>query len=358
VKIDKSTFDPQSFYAGMAESKSLLVHRDALKWTERVQLPDHPVHALLAFGCAVQHTPHLMLEATRVFDVLGISYAAVTGKQFCCGRPFQRMGLDAAADRISAKAYERFTAYHPEVAVQWCGACMLQYLEVISAQTRPPFDVVHVTKFLATHLREHAGNIPWRTEVNTRVVLHTHGESPPQQDIDTASILEILDMIPGVEYAGHVEPPSVGRPCDGVPPTFTGILNSLSTAEYRAAQREVADQAAAAGADTVVTPYHKCQLEWSKLSSRTLAVREWMSLLAEALGVGVEDRFTAYWHLGDPELIVERARPEWESWGLTEQQALAAARRHFVPEFAVDVHHCDCGGKGCGNPLARLRNSR
>lgn len=40
--------------------------------------------------------------------------------------------------------------------------------------------------------------------------------------------------------------------------------------------------------------------------------------------------------------------------GLTEGEALSAARRHFVPEYAVDVHHCDCGGTGCGAPAVEL----
>jgi Fe-S oxidoreductase len=349
--VDRTKFDPKEFYLAMAESKSLLVRRDDVKWVEKFQQPGRPSDVLLAFGCAVQHTPHLMKEATAVFDVLGIDYAAVTGRQFCCGRPFARVGGDqAAADRISSKSYERFQAYQPKVAVQWCGACMLQYLEVISAQTSPPFKVIHVTRYIADLLRERGDAIPWRKEVRSRVMLHTHSQFRPQQDIDAASIREILNMIPGVEDAGPVDAPSLGSPCELPGPT----TNTLSTEEYRAAQAELVNQAHAAGADTLVTPYHKCQREWSKFSSRDLKVREWISLLAEALGVPSEDRYTTYWHLGDPRAIVERSRAEWESWGMTEEEALQAARRHFIPEYAVDVHHCDCGGTGCGSPAAAL----
>jgi Fe-S oxidoreductase len=348
--VDPKGFDVKGFYTAMAESKSLLVRREDLRWVERYQQPERPVDALLAFGCAVQHTPHLMLEAARVFDVLGIDYAAVTGRQFCCGRPFQRMGKDEeAADRISSKSYERFVSYQPKQMVNWCGACQLQYLDVISQQADPAFEVVHVTRYLARLLKERGDAVPWKEEVPARVVLHTHGEFLPQQDVDSASILEILDMIPGVEYVGPIDPPSAGSPCQLTGPTAVSILNTLSTDEYRAAQTELEDQAREVGADTLVTPYHKCQMEWSKFSSRRLAVREWMSLLAEALGVGVEDKFTTYWHLGNPEEIVEAARPEWSSWGMTEEEALDAARRHFVPGYSVDVHHCDCGGTGCGS---------
>lgn len=356
--IDRTKFDPKGFYEAMRESKSLLVNRKDIRWTERFTEP-RQVDTLLAFGCAVQHTPHLMMEATAVFHALGIDFAAVTGRQFCCGRPFARLGGDQeAADLISSKSYERFTQYQPNVAVQWCGACMVQYREVISEQQQPPFEVIHVSRYLADLLRDLGGSVPWKQDVPSKVVLHAHHENLPQQEIDRQSILEILDMIPGVEYVGPISPPSAGSPCSLTGATAVSKLNTLSTTEYRVAVAELEGQARALGADTLVTAYHKCQMEWSKFSSKNLAIREWMSLLAEALGVAYPDRFTTYWHLGDPQKIVEESRSEWESWGLTEQEAFAAAQRHFVPQYVADVHHCDCGGAGCGSAAAELIRSR
>lgn len=353
--IDKSRFDPKGFFTAMAESKSLLVRREEVEWAERFEMPDRPAETLLAFGCAVQHTPHLMVEATAVFKALGIEFSAVSGRQFCCGRPFQRLGGDDdAAHRISSKSYERFRGFQPAVLVNWCGACQEQYSSVISRQEEPEFEVLHVTKYIGELLRTMGGAVPWKQEVRTRVVLHSHDEFLPQQDIDAGYIRDILGMIPGVEYAGPVTPPSAGAPCRLTGPTAVSILNDLATEEYRNAQAELVGQARAVAADTLVTPYHKCQMEWSKFSSKDLAVREWMSLLAEALGVGYSDRYTTYWHLGEPREIVNRARDEWSSWGLTEEEALAAARRHFVPKYAVDVHHCDCGGAGCGSRATRV----
>ena len=352
--IDKTKFDVKGYYTAMAESKSLLIARDDLKWTERWEEPDRPYDALLAYGCAVQHTPHLMQEAANVLDVLGVDYFAVTGRQFCCGRPFEKMGKNGTvADRISGKSYRRFMSYRPKVAVQWCGACMRQYLDTIAAQQDPPFAVVHVTKFLADLLEARHSEVPWVREVKTRVLLEAHHDHA-QADIDTASILRIFEMVPGVEFAGFVEPPSAGTPCDLEGPKAVGVLNKVGTETFQGAIRELEDQLDAAGADTLVTPYHKCQMEWSKLSTKRMAIREWISLVAEAMGVGVQDRYTMYWHLGDPEKIAEEARPQWETWGWTEDQAVEAARRHFVPEYAVDVHHCDCGGSGCGSEGADL----
>jgi hypothetical protein len=350
--IDRTKFDPKGFYDAMRESKSLLVRREELRWTEQFTEPDRPVDALLAFGCAVQHTPHLMMEATAVFEALGVDYTAVTGRQFCCGRPFQRFGgSDEVADRISTKSFERFAQYRPQTMVNWCGACQIQFVDVISGQAAPSFGVVHVTRYVHDLLTEMGDSVPWKHDLPARVVLHSHAGGHAQQDDDSEYILKILEMIPGVEYAGRVQPPSIGAPCELSP-------NSLDTINHRVAVAELEGQATALGAGTLVTAYHKCQKEWSKFSSKRLAVREWMSLLAKALGVGCEDRFTTYWHIGDPEEIVRRSRAEWQSWGMSEREALDAARKHFVPKYAADVHHCDCGGSGCGSRAAGVLRSR
>ncbi len=346
-----TTFDPTGFYRAMDEARSLQVTRDETGWTDRFIAPDRPYEALLAFGCAVQHTPHLMREAIAVFETLGIDHYAVTGRQFCCGRPFQRGGHEDAADRISSKSYERFMAVQPNVAVQWCGACMLQYLDVLREQEAPPFEVIHVTAYLARLLKERCDAVPWKQPVRARVALHSHA-THPQQDVDTASILELFELIPGVEYRGIVQPPSAGAPCDLKGPTHVGILTDITTSEYRQAQAELEDQLHALGADTLITPYHACQREWCKFASDRMAIREWMSLLAEALGRGVEDRYQTYWQLADPQQIVEQSRAAWESWGLTEAEALRRAEQHFVPKYAVDVPHCNCGPNGCASACA------
>ena len=76
-----------------------------------------------------------------------------------------------------------------------------------------------------------------------------------------------------------------------------------------------------AGADTIVTLYHGCTRELGKFASDRLRVRHYISIAAEALGVAKPDRFSEYWRLGDPEKVKEAARPNWESWGMSEEEA-------------------------------------
>ena len=68
-------------------------------------------------------------------------------------------------------------------------------------------------------------------------------------------------------------------------------------------------------------------------------------MLAEALGVAKPDRFSEYWRLADPQRIVEVSRPNWESWGMTDEEALRLAHRYFVPSYAVDAPDCPCNGE-------------
>ena len=364
-------FSPKEFYGGMMNSLAMQVARDEVAWVDRHRTPETPVDTLLAFGCAVQHTPHLMRAATRVFDVLGIEHQAVVGRQFCCGRPFQRTGKVKAADNIVASSYSRFASYQPRTMVQWCGACMITYIDVASRRMTTPFDVIHVSTYMARLLRERAGSLPWKETDPLGVLVHRHpqpkvpndrasehGGKPGRYLVSDATIEavdEILSLIPGVENLGIVEPPATGAPCDlkKVNDRFVG-LGDIGSDTHRAILRDLAEQARRTGAEIVVTPYHACQKQWSKLASHKLGVRHWMSVLADALGVGVEDRYQAYWRLADPEAIVEASSPAWSSWGISPENAYEHARTHFTATFSESIHDCECGGSGCGAPGPEL----
>lgn len=174
-------------------------------------------------------------------------------------------------------------------------------------------------------------------------------------DATIEAVDEILSLIPGVENRGVAEPPSGGAPSDlkKVDDRFVG-LGDIGSDTHRAILRDLAEQADRTGAEIVVTPYHACQKQWSKLAGHKLGVRHWMSVLADALGVGVEDRYQTYWRLADPGAIVEASGPAWRSWGISREDAYDHARAHFTAAFSESIHDCECGGSGCGAPAAEL----
>ncbi len=366
-----SGFSPKEFYGDMSASLTMQVARHEVAWTDRHRPPEDPVDTLLAFGCAVQHTPHLMRAAVKVFDALGIEHEAVAGRQYCCGRPFQRTGNLRAADNIVAGSYSRFASFEPRTMVQWCGACMITYHDVARHRMDTPFEVIHVSTFMARTLRELGDGIPWKNTDPLPVLVHRHIQpevpndrssehsSKPGRDLVTDATVEavdkILSRIPGIANLGVVEPPSIGAPCDlkKVNDRFVG-LGDIESDTHRSILADLADQADRTGAEIVVTPYHACQKQWSKLASHKLGVRHWMSVLADALGVGVEDRYQAYWRLADPQSIVEASTPAWSSWGISPEAAREHARTHFTATFSESIHDCECGGSGCGAPSPGL----
>lgn len=72
--------------------------------------------------------------------------------------------------------------------------------------------------------------------------------------------------------------------------------------------------------------------------------KHYISVLADALGVSKPDRFSEYWRLGDPAKVMEASRPNWSSWGITEDEALRLAHKYFTPNYGVDIPDCPCNG--------------
>jgi hypothetical protein len=151
--------------------------------------------------------------------------------------------------------------------------------------------------------------------------------------------MDLLRRIPGVEVIGIADTPTLDL-CDNAGPKIA----TIGTEEYLTAQAELERYLREAGADTMVTLYHGCTRELGKFASDRLRVRHYVSVLAEAFGVSKPDRFSELWRLADPEKIVEASRPSWESWDITEDEALRLAHKYFVPSYAVNQPDCPCNG--------------
>jgi hypothetical protein len=119
---------------------------------------------------------------------------------------------------------------------------------------------------------------------------------------------------------------------------------------------ELRQQAEDAGADAIVTHHHFCHREWSRFGTTALPVIHYQSLMAEALGRSIPDRFQTLWQLGDPELVLDRSRPHWSSWGIAEDDAREIVKKHFVTEYAGAAQRCPCEGS-CHEAVAGSRAS-
>jgi hypothetical protein len=80
-----------------------------------------------------------------------------------------------------------------------------------------------------------------------------------------------------------------------------------------------------------VTAYHSCHREWCEVGKADLAVRNYISIVAEALGCARRDYFQEFKKLRNPDAIAALSRPVWETHGLSEERARELAARCFVP---------------------------
>jgi Fe-S oxidoreductase len=335
-----SDFAYPDFYRAMIEREQLQVSRAEATWTEDPGQSAVPVDVLLNFGCNVRQTPHLQREAVAVLDALDVNFAAVAGQQFCCGKPYSNNGLPDVAKRVVQGSVRRMEAYKPKRAIQWCSACEMQFRDVVVPQVGIEFVSESVAGFLAERLDELGAAVPWQTEVRAKAVVHGHFGEHAVRDSHPPIAMELLDRIPGIEVVGLADAEALNV-CDNAGPKIASITSD----EYRATQAALEHDLAEAGADTLVTLYHGCTRELGKFASNRLAVRHYISMLAEALGVGKPDRFSEYWRLGDAEKVVEASRANWESWGINEEEALRLAHKYFIPSYAENVPDCPCHGE-------------
>lgn len=336
-RVSDITF--QEFYGAMVERERLQVSRDEAVWIEDGAAPDRPVDVLLNFGCNVRQSPHLQREAAAVLDALGVDFAAVAGQKYCCGKIYKAYGFPESSTQIINKSVKRLAAYQPQRTLQWCSACEMQFTDVVHSNEEYDFKSEGFAAFLLERIDELGDDVPWKSGVDVKVLVHGHLGEHPVRDAHPAIATDLLNRIPGVEVIGYAKTPALDL-CDNAGPKIA----TIGTEEYRTAQAELEGFLEESGADTLVTLYHSCTRELSKFASDRLAIKHYVSLLAMALGVAKPDRFSEYWRLADPQKVMEASRPNWSSWGISEDEALRLAHKYFVPSYAQDVPDCPCNG--------------
>jgi hypothetical protein len=333
-KISDITFT--DFYRAMAEREHLQVSREETTWSEDAGDP-RPVPILLNFGCNVRQTPHLQREAVSVMEALGVDFAAIAGQRTCCGKIYGGFGFPDMASQVIQTSIKRMAAYEPQRTIQRCSACEMQFSDVASATEK--FTSEPLAAFLTERIDELGDDVPWQREVELKVVVHGHFGEHAVRDRHPKLAMELLSRVPGVTVVGLAETDALDI-CDN-----HGVeIASIGSAEYREAQARLERYLEESGADALVTLYHGCTREMGKFASDRLPIKHYISVLAEALGVSAPDRFSEYWRLADPVKVMEASRPNWSSWGISEEEALRLAHKYFVPSYGENIPECPCNG--------------
>ena len=307
-------------FTKQTESIRFHVSRDEVRWHDRFNKPEGTKAAVIDFGCGVQFVPHLMIETIAVCEILGVDVEGVVGPEYCCGMPYRDGNeTSASADNMADASFKRMAALHPLQMVQWCGGALVQFHR--RAEGTGPTEVLMIPEMLGRRIAELGDRVPWKKRVEARVLLHKKPNDPmvfkdrgPVMRAYDKYVPPMLERIPGLQVVGELRTLPSGLPCEN-------RIDYSDEEKLRIARAELRMAVDDAFADRLVTDHHQCVREWGKLATPEVPVQQYISVLAEALGVAQPNRVQAHQRTRDLDALVAEARPQWSSWDMSRDEA-------------------------------------
>jgi heterodisulfide reductase subunit D len=293
--------EPREFFATMAWQIRLLAllqitSADFRRLSSPLGWGPPGPEVLFYFGCNVLRMPDLLLAAIDILYRIGIRFAVLGGVGNCCGIVHYRLGDLETAERIENATFDRWLSFEPERVLLWCPNCEVHFRQTRLWERRnPPFKVESYAAFLASR-RDELARL-YRREIRCRVVLHEHRG----HDLDR-HVRRVLESIPGLEIVEVPQIENWGYVCG---------LGSQSLAPpevQRTVHRKLLEEARRAGVGTIVTSNQACQMSLCGThGSEGVSVRNFVSLVGEALGIEYPNRYGEFAALADARRILAAA---------------------------------------------------
>ena len=216
-------FDYSAYFRRVQDMKRLQVLRSDVSWLERYETPSEQHENLLYLGCNILRTPHIAKQVVGVFEHLGLDFVAVGGIQYCCGIAWEAAKDTEKGQGVSTRTIDRMESHRPSRVIMWCPSCNVHFTDIVLGrdQQRPDFEITHTPNFLAD-LANGPEGLPWRQEVNERVVLHAHAgrtdhpEGRRRSREDREAVLSLLQAVPGLEVLDVlISDPEMDYDCGG-----------------------------------------------------------------------------------------------------------------------------------------------
>lgn len=251
------------------------------------------------FGCNMLRHAEMIRLSIMLLERAGYDVSAAGGPAYCCGtaHDHQPRGASNMAARTVARFNEAAEKDGRGTVVTWCPSCHMHMSDIMAPGNTAAFDVTHITELLADRADRLAPLL--KVGVRRRVLLHRHLGFATHVPVNDR-VVGLLSRIPGLELVeGPAHP---GHMCSALA-TVPGAL-PVAVGETWAA-------AVASGADTACTIFHSCHREFSALDGKDdVRVRNWVQLVAEAMGIDASDAYLGWRNGGAPDIAaIERADP-------------------------------------------------
>src|ERR1051326_6623866 len=171
-------FDFKGFYDYMSDITRMMLSRDELNWIEtqpaerQTQVP-----VFMNMSCGTQYSPHNSLETVNIFRALGVDVVAGLGRQYCCGKIYRVNAQDGSGERMTQASLDHFREWGASTAVHHCPSCQLVFREYANKhpEAAPSLTNKHFSTFLEERLLELGDRVPWKKQVDARVLLEAYG---------------------------------------------------------------------------------------------------------------------------------------------------------------------------------------
>jgi Fe-S oxidoreductase len=244
-------------------------------------------------GCNVYYQPEKLLNALDIMDLITNDYAFVPGLDFCCGNVHIYCGAIEEAEQSSADLIEKLCAYAPATVVFWCATCLCRFDTTLLKAHTVPFDMMSFPQFLSQHM----DSLSFQHKIEETVTLHEACKSA-FTGLDLNGAREVLQNLPGVDL---IEMPRHGEKtvCCG------SGAEAYFPRSFEAVRDDRLAEAKQTGAQVLVDVCHHCHNVFCDHETEYgFKVKNYASLVAEALGIEREDKFKKYKQWGEEARIL------------------------------------------------------
>ena len=274
---------------------------------------------VLYLGCNVLRTTHMIRTVTDIFNLMGVNYAAVGGKTYCCGIQHFQRGDEDSGRSVAATTAANFQKFNPEQVVMWCPSCIYFYDDIMDMRGKS-FDFNHVAEFLVDNIDK----LDFKPQPETTVALHYH-TGREQGDAEAESAKLLLSKLPGVNLIDVGTDVRFGRHCT------PAVRERMGNDEWESMATGFVDEAIKQGADTFATLYHGCQRHMCRYEADyPVKVEHYLTLVGRALGIEHEDVHKKHVLSGDIDAIMEETSPCAVANDISPEDARAAIEKNYA----------------------------